>query len=59
MASLLEIPCEVTDIWDDYHLDRVYCVSRFCYIRISGTVAITKRQPLSSLVVLRAKKFLV
>ena len=57
MASLLEIPCEVTDIWDDYHLDKDYCVCRFCYGRISGTVAITKRQPLSSLVVLREKKF--
>ena len=48
---------EVADIWDDYHLDKLYCVCRFCYGRISCAVATTKRQSLSTLVVQRAKKF--
>ena len=56
MASVLEILYEVADIWDDYHLDKHYCVCRFCYGQIYGIVATTKRQPLSSLVVQQANK---
>ena len=56
MASLLEIPYEVADIWDNYLLDKLYSACRFWYGRIYVTVATTKRQPLSLLVVQRAKK---
>ena len=54
MASLLEIPYDVADIWDDYHfLLRLSLLLRTHFF----TVATTKREPLSSLVVLRANKF--
>ena len=57
MASLLEISSEVADKYDNYHLEKLYCVCRFCYQRISGTASSIKKQPLSLLVIDRTNKF--
>ena len=56
MASLLEITFEVADNLDEYLIEKLYCVCRLCYRRISGTDGTRKRQPLSFIIVKRSKR---
>ena len=57
MSSLV-IPDNLLRIWDDYHLDSLYKVCRFCYIRVSSKDKPKKhlRQPPTNLVIDRASK---
>ena len=59
MSSSLLIPENLLNIWDDYHVDSLYKVCRFCYIRISPKDLPKKnlRQPPTNLVIDRAYKF--
>ena len=59
MSSSLLIPDNLLNIWDYYHVDSLYKVCRFCYIRLSPKDLPKKnlRQPPTNLVIDRAYKF--
>ena len=59
MSSSLLIPDNHLNIWDDYHVDLLNKVCRFCYIRLSQKDLPKKnlRQPPTNLVIDRAYKF--
>ena len=55
----MAISTEVSSLYDKYHLDNLYQVSRFCYNRLTSKALPSKflRQPPSQLVSNRAQKY--
>ena len=50
---------ELSDLYDDYHIDNLYCVSLFCYNRFDSKVLLGESllQPPSQLIIRIAQNY--